>query len=140
MGLAFSDLNKDPYPEKLDWRKEYKAVPAQLVKHQQPIIKNYVTDLFALAFTQQSEARCPDFELRLVECYEAYGRRKGNIMCRDFYDDLYECITREKQMKRLDAFDEQRKKLIAAGELTKEDQYPLKSSRRDGYCHHNYGI
>jgi len=140
MGVAWADLNKDKFPEKRDWRAEYEVEPVQLVRHHQPLMRNFVTDAFALSNTQQGSNKCPDFELRLVECYEAYGRTKGNTLCRDFYDDLYECTFKEKQMNRLAAMDEQRQRLVAAGEITKEEMYPLKRSRRDGYCHRNYGI
>ena len=65
---------------------------------QEPIIRTRFTDMTAALFTQQNNLACKDFELKFVYCMEAYGKPLGNTKCKDFEDDLRECVFKGKQV------------------------------------------
>ncbi|MCL4121703.1 UNVERIFIED_CONTAM: hypothetical protein GTU68_034499 [Idotea baltica] len=41
--------------------------------------------------TYQRSPRCRDFEMRYMECLDAYGIRMGRTKCKDYMEDLREC-------------------------------------------------
>ncbi|KAA0197276.1 hypothetical protein HAZT_HAZT002529 [Hyalella azteca] len=97
-----------------------------------PFIRTPLTDLGAHMFTHQSGTTCCDFEMRMVECVEAYGIGQAEAKCKDYFDDLAECMLSTKAWNRHKAMERERKRQVAAGELNKEDRYPVQS-RVDGY-------
>ncbi|GAB6033023.1 NADH dehydrogenase [ubiquinone] iron-sulfur protein 5 [Chamberlinius hualienensis] len=76
-----------------------------------------VTDIVGQTLTRQNPMdRCRDFELRVVECAEAYGTRLGVQRCRDYFDDLQECLMQRKQLLRIDAMEKERQRQYKSGE------------------------
>lgn len=73
------------------------AVPYMLMKVA-PFIRTPLTDIVAHSMTYQSSDACPDFEMRTVECIEAYGLVKGKQKCKDYMADLEECLHKHKQV------------------------------------------
>jgi len=66
--------------------------------------------------THQSGTRCADFEMRAMECLEAYGVQKGRSRCTDYMDDLRECMFRTKQNARVSAMRVERHRQYYMGE------------------------
>jgi len=77
--------------------------------------------------------RCADFELRHEECLQAYGYSVDSKPCQLYKDDLYECRHKTKQLARLNAMREERKRQVKAGLRSKEDMYDIKDSFPDRY-------
>lgn len=98
----------------------------------EPILRTPVSDFFARVNHMQS-GRCADFDLRLQECYEAYGYHPGSPKCQDYRDDLYECHFRLKQVHRYNAMIKERERQYKAGERTKENYYDIKQSFPERY-------
>ena len=65
-----------------------------------PLFRSPFTNLGGHLFTQQSSKRCNDFEMRAVECLEAYGRQRSQVACRDYFDDYKECVFADKRVSR----------------------------------------
>jgi len=66
-----------------------------------PVFRTPLTDLTGNLATHQSGKRCADFEMRAMECLEAYGVQKGKTICVDYMDDLRECMFQHKQLSRV---------------------------------------
>ncbi|XP_050521992.1 NADH dehydrogenase [ubiquinone] iron-sulfur protein 5 [Daktulosphaira vitifoliae] len=73
-----------------------------------PFIRNPITDLTGPIMTAQLGQRCAEFEMRMMNCFEAYGNPLGYQKCQDYYEDFKECCTREKQMTRIYAIQKER--------------------------------
>lgn len=63
-----------------------------------PFLRNPITDFTGPLMSAQTGLRCADFEMRLMNCFEAYGYPKGIEKCEAYYDDFKECCTRDKQV------------------------------------------
>lgn len=61
-------------------------------------IRNPLTDLTGMMLTNQFMSPCSRLEEKTVNCYEAYGADKGSVNCKDLVEDLYECVTRTKEV------------------------------------------
>merc|ERR1719334_1660085 len=59
---------------------------------------NFWTEGWGRMGTKQHEplAACPDFEMRLLECMEAYGKDLGRWKCKDYNEDFSECVYKKK--------------------------------------------
>jgi NADH dehydrogenase (ubiquinone) Fe-S protein 5 len=68
-----------------------------------PFFRNPITDFTGPLLSAQTGLRCAEFEMKMMNCYEAYGYPKGMKMCEAYYDDFKECCTREKQVLRMHA-------------------------------------
>uniref|UniRef100_A0A8D8S318 NADH-ubiquinone oxidoreductase 15 kDa subunit n=1 Tax=Cacopsylla melanoneura TaxID=428564 RepID=A0A8D8S318_9HEMI len=89
-----------------------------------PAIKTPFTDMFPSACSHQTFGRCRKFEDRYLQCIEAYGQSKlCETKCKDFQDDLIECNTMDKQIKRIKLMDKERQRQINAGERPKGKEY-----------------
>ncbi|KAF2354004.1 NADH:ubiquinone oxidoreductase iron-sulfur subunit 5 [Trinorchestia longiramus] len=97
-----------------------------------PYFRTPLTDLGSHMISHQSGGMCRDFEMRAVECVEAYGTHKAETLCRDYMDDLFECVHGDKARKRHEAMQAERKRQVAAGLRSKEDMYPVQA-RVEGY-------
>lgn len=64
----------------------------------EPILRTRFTDMTAPLFTHQKNEECRDFELKYVYCMEAYGKPYGDAKCKDYKDDLTECVFKFKQV------------------------------------------
>lgn len=69
-----------------------------MATHFAPAFRTPLTDLVGGLVTHQTGARCADFEMRAMECLEAYGVQKGRVRCVDYLDDLRECTFQAKQV------------------------------------------
>nr|XP_045606252.1 uncharacterized protein LOC123763223 isoform X2 [Procambarus clarkii] len=68
-----------------------------MATHFAPAFRTPLTDLTGRLLTHQSSPKCADFEMRAMECLEAYGVQRGRIQCIDYLDDLRECAFETKQ-------------------------------------------
>ncbi|XP_004634015.1 NADH dehydrogenase [ubiquinone] iron-sulfur protein 5-like [Octodon degus] len=63
-------------------------------------------------------SRCHAFEKEWLERAHGIGATRANKECKIEYDDLVECLLRQKMMKRMSAINKQRDKLIKEGTYT----------------------
>ena len=54
----------------------------------EPVFRTRFTDLGATMFTHQKMGKCGDFELKMMNCMEAYGKPLGDTKCKDLVDDF----------------------------------------------------
>uniref|UniRef100_A0A0K0G2J1 NADH dehydrogenase [ubiquinone] iron-sulfur protein 5 n=1 Tax=Strongyloides venezuelensis TaxID=75913 RepID=A0A0K0G2J1_STRVS len=83
-----------------------------------PLVKTPITDILNLPFSQQGKV-CGFFEAQFYRCLEAYGAKLGRKYCDLEHRDLKECITGDKQKKRVDAIRGERWKQYLSGKLDK---------------------
>uniref|UniRef100_A0A8D0CCK6 NADH dehydrogenase [ubiquinone] iron-sulfur protein 5 n=1 Tax=Salvator merianae TaxID=96440 RepID=A0A8D0CCK6_SALMN len=70
---------------------------------------------------------CHAFEKEWVECADGIGMTRAKQECKLEFEDLQECITRKKLMKRMMAITKQREKLIREGKYTLPDYHSGKT-------------
>ncbi|XP_041867708.1 NADH dehydrogenase [ubiquinone] iron-sulfur protein 5 [Melanotaenia boesemani] len=63
-------------------------------------------------------ARCHAFEKEWVECSHGIGQTRAKKECKLEFEDFYECMHRQKMLKRLHTIRTQRDKLIKEGKYT----------------------
>ncbi|XP_036208530.1 akirin-1 isoform X6 [Myotis myotis] len=63
-------------------------------------------------------SRCHAFEKEWIECSHGIGGIRARKECKIEYEDLLECLLRQKTMKRLSAIMKQRNQLIKEGKYT----------------------
>ncbi|KAM9241595.1 NADH dehydrogenase [ubiquinone] iron-sulfur protein 5 isoform 1-T2 [Trichechus inunguis] len=63
-------------------------------------------------------ARCHAFEKEWIECAHGIGGIRAEKECKIEFDDLTECLLRQKTMKRVATIKQQRAKLIKEGKYT----------------------
>ncbi|KAJ9591561.1 hypothetical protein L9F63_001915 [Diploptera punctata] len=88
-----------------------------------PYFRSPFTDLTGSLINHQTYGRCEDFEMRMMNCLEAYGAERGVKKCKDLIDDFHECSSRKKQMMRIQAMKAERDRQYKAGERTKAEYY-----------------
>lgn len=88
-----------------------------------PPFKTPLTDLTGCVISHQWHGRCSEFEMRAVDCLEAYGLHRGQEKCRDLLDDFKECATRKIRETRLNAMRMERQRQYWMGERSKEERY-----------------
>jgi len=86
--------------------------------HLAPVFRTPITDLTSNMMTNQSSKKCADFEMRAMECLEAYGVTKGRDKCVDYLDDLRECMYMNKQLGRVQAMRVERHRQYYLGDRT----------------------
>ncbi|TOF75372.1 hypothetical protein CGJ15_27060, partial [Vibrio parahaemolyticus] len=74
-----------------------------MAAHFAPAFRTPFTDIGGRVLTHQSTKKCADFEMRAMECLEAYGVQRGKTICIDYLDDLRECAFETRQMARTQA-------------------------------------
>ena len=77
---------------------EKREIPKSLDLYE-PYIRTRFTDMAAVMFTFQEHPFCKDFDLKHRYCMETYGSPVGDKKCKDLKDDLWECLTRFKQVE-----------------------------------------
>lgn len=82
-----------------------------------------LTDLTGCVISHQWDGPCKDFEMRAVDCLEAYGLNRGLQKCKDLVEDFKECHTRTKRNARLNAMRIERQKQYWLGDRSKEERY-----------------
>ncbi|XP_004591612.2 NADH dehydrogenase [ubiquinone] iron-sulfur protein 5 [Ochotona princeps] len=68
-------------------------------------------------------SRCHAFEKEWIECAHGIGSIRAQKECKIEYDDLTECMLRQKTIKRMQAIRQQRDKLIKEGKYTPPPQH-----------------
>ena len=63
-----------------------------------PYFRSPFTDLTGSLINHQTYGRCEDFEMRMMNCLEAYGAERGRKKCKDLIDDFHECSSLKKQV------------------------------------------
>ncbi|XP_068208884.1 NADH dehydrogenase [ubiquinone] iron-sulfur protein 5 [Palaemon carinicauda] len=103
-----------------------------MTAHIGPFCRSPLTDLSGGIMTHQYGNKCNAFEMRAVECLEAYGAAKGQEKCQDYLDDVKECMFQFKQVARVQAMRVERHRQWLTGERKSEDHY-APSARIDGF-------
>jgi len=59
----------------------------------QPFLRNPLSDVTGALYNHQL-SRCAEFEMRMMECLEAYGVNRGQkeSECKALADDFHECV------------------------------------------------
>ncbi|XP_074594769.1 NADH dehydrogenase (ubiquinone) 15 kDa subunit [Brevipalpus obovatus] len=70
--------------------------------------------------------KCANIQLNWAECMEAYGRERGDLACKLFYEDLQECIHGTKQILRQKRLKAERWRQVLDGERKYSDLYSTK--------------
>lgn len=111
----------------------YKPLLCQdMAAHIAPAFRTPMTDLVGSVMTHQTGSRCADFEMRAMECLEAYGVQRGRVRCVDYLDDLRECTFKIKQLARVSEMRVERHRQWLMGERSSEDHY-APPARSDAY-------
>ncbi|XP_035744062.1 uncharacterized protein LOC118451515 [Vespa mandarinia] len=88
-----------------------------------PLITTSISSHYRRTFNVQLVPKCADFELKAIECYEAYGYQGGRKkqLCQDYLADLKECLFKRKSILRLQTMHEERMRQYKEGIRKKED-------------------
>nr|CAD7198389.1 unnamed protein product [Timema douglasi] len=87
-----------------------------------PILRTPFTDITSTVLVHR-KGKCTPLELRMLNCFEAYGIERGKTLCNDILEDFHECCTHKKQLQRTYAMQAERDRQYKAGERSKEDRY-----------------
>jgi NADH dehydrogenase (ubiquinone) Fe-S protein 5 len=66
-----------------------------------PAFRSPFTDLTGSLINHQYFGQCAEFEMRAVDCLEAYGIVRGAKKCTNVIEDFNECVLQKKQFMRL---------------------------------------
>lgn len=66
-----------------------------------PLFRSPLTDLTGAMYNCQYFDKCGERELKMMECFEAYGVERGKIKCSDLIEDFRECFGMRKQFLRI---------------------------------------
>ncbi|KAH8263330.1 hypothetical protein KR044_007370 [Drosophila immigrans] len=116
-----------------------------------PFLRLPLTDLTGCLINHQTYDKCGKFEMKMMDCLEAYGLERGKKQCADIIADFQECVGMNKQLMRfhvsfcqvklfhilfnalfLQAMRNERYRQWLAGERKKEDLY-AQAPRVDAY-------
>uniref|UniRef100_A0A8C8S3V1 NADH dehydrogenase [ubiquinone] iron-sulfur protein 5 n=1 Tax=Pelusios castaneus TaxID=367368 RepID=A0A8C8S3V1_9SAUR len=73
---------------------------------------------------------CHVFEKDWIECASGIGQIRAHKECALEFEDLHECVTREKTLRRLMTIANQKKKLMKEGKYTPPDYHRGKEEPR----------
>ncbi|EFN61468.1 hypothetical protein EAG_03400 [Camponotus floridanus] len=88
-------------------------------KYCAPMFKGPVTDLFNQTRSLEFCKECADYELKYVDCLEAYGYHRGKKECRLLLEDMYECVMKIKRIKRVEVMMQERERQYKNGQREK---------------------
>lgn len=88
-----------------------------------PPFRTPLTDLTGCVISHQWHGRCKDFEMRAVDCLEAYGLYRGLEKCHDLLEDFKECSMNTKRDARLNDMRLERTRQYWMGERSKSERY-----------------
>ncbi|GLG96986.1 Protein of unknown function [Gryllus bimaculatus] len=88
-----------------------------------PFFRNPITDLTGSLVSRQHFEKCGEFEMRMLQCLEAYGMDRGKQKCADLIEDFSECQTKWKQVLRVDAMRIERNRQVNQGERSKDQMF-----------------
>ena len=63
--------------------------------------KTPLTDITGSLFTHQNFGRCRNMEMKVINCFEAYGGERAKTSCKDLIDDYHECYLKFKQVNQI---------------------------------------
>ncbi|KAI6218081.1 Complex I-15 kDa [Aphelenchoides besseyi] len=91
-----------------------------------PLLSSKFGDIYSLPNSQQGQV-CAFFEAQFYRCMEAFGSKLGRKYCDLEHRDYHECVTKEKQLKRSRAIQQERIKQYLQGKRSKvyEDDHPI---------------
>lgn len=84
-----------------------------------PLFKGPITDLFGQIRNLQFLPECAQYELKYVDCLDAYGYHRGKKECRLILEDMYECVMKIKRLKRVEVMIRERERQYKNGERDK---------------------
>lgn len=90
-----------------------------------PALRTPWTEALGSAYTYQDHPICRDFELRLVDCVEAYGWYRSQEKCNLLFKDLEECLYNLKRNKRLFLMKQERSRLESKGRKREDLPVPF---------------
>lgn len=88
-----------------------------------PPFRTPFTDLTGCVISHQWHGKCKDFEMRAIDCLEAYGLNRGLEKCNDLIEDFKECGLRQKREARMIAMRNERARQYWMGERSKNERY-----------------
>ncbi|XP_059472533.1 uncharacterized protein LOC132194943 [Neocloeon triangulifer] len=91
-----------------------------------PFLRNPVSDITGYMLNAQ-HTKCAEFEMRMMECFEAYGVERGgkHPHCQALAADFKECLTNDKAMRRFEAmWFERQKQYYLEGKLKDKHYAP----------------
>ena len=81
-----------------------------------PMLDGPFNKIWRVCDDVQNFPRCAKFEMRAAECLEAYGKQHWSTKCKDYTDDMRECVYRAKQNMRVRLMRLERQRQWRAGE------------------------
>jgi len=66
-----------------------------------PLVRSPLSDVTAAIGHQDGNEECLPFQLRYIDCCEAYGNVQCRQKCKYYYQDYVECATQWKQHARI---------------------------------------
>lgn len=63
-----------------------------------PFIRTPISDLSGAIGTHQNFGKCRNIEMKMINCFEAYGMNQAETKCVDLIDDYKECFYKTKQV------------------------------------------
>ncbi|XP_047000401.1 NADH dehydrogenase [ubiquinone] iron-sulfur protein 5 [Schistocerca americana] len=88
-----------------------------------PFFRLPFTDLTGCMVNHQHYSRCAGFEMKMMDCLEAYGVERGKEKCKTLIEDFKECALRTKQKLRIREMRLERHRQYFAGERPREELY-----------------
>lgn len=89
------------------------------LKYCTPMFKGPPTDLFNQIRSLEFLKECAGYELKYVDCLEAYGYHRGKKECRLLLEDMYECVMKIKRIKRVEVMMQERGRQYKNGQREK---------------------
>lgn len=65
-----------------------------------PFLRLPLTDLTGCLINHQTYDKCGKFEMKMMDCLEAYGLERGKTQCAELIGDFQECVGMRKQLMR----------------------------------------
>ncbi|KAH8409590.1 hypothetical protein KR222_008973 [Zaprionus bogoriensis] len=97
-----------------------------------PFLRLPLTDLTGCLINHQTYDKCGKFEMKMMDCLEAYGLERGKKQCADLIGDFQECVSMQKQLLRFHAMRTERYKQWLAGQRKREELF-AEPPRVDAY-------
>ncbi|TDG44513.1 hypothetical protein AWZ03_009091 [Drosophila navojoa] len=97
-----------------------------------PFLRLPLTDLTGCLINHQTYDKCGNFEMKMMDCLEAYGMERGKKQCADLIADFQECVGMQKQLLRFHAMRAERYKQWLSGERKREELF-AEPPRVDAY-------
>ncbi|CAL8070177.1 unnamed protein product [Orchesella dallaii] len=112
--------------------------PSESEAYGNPIIRTPFTDITGPVGWHDGDERCFAFQLRHIDCCEAYGKVMAKEKCKLYYQDFIECSKCWKQLARVSEMMERHYQLWFQGVRGIGPKRPLynETPRYDGFVPH----